>query len=394
MLRKIRITLAAVFFVCITWLFLDFTGTAYGWLAWMTKLQFLEALLALNVAVIIGLVVVTLVFGRIYCSIICPLGILQDIFGWMGKKAKKNRYSFSKAISWLRYTMLGIMVVAIAAGVGTLFQLLAPYSAFGRIATILLQSLWKMGNNVLATLAEQADSYAFYQVETGLPNSSIVMCIALATLVILVVLAWRNGRTYCNTICPVGTLLSFCSRFSFLKIHFDEGKCRNCSMCSKNCKAACIDYKTHQVDYSRCVVCGNCIESCKFGALSYSISSRKTGGTSQTSPTSSPGIDESKRSFLVTTALMTTAAMAQQKDKVMDGGLAEIQDKVAPKRQTPLAPPGARSLANLEQHCTGCQLCVSECPNQVLRPSGDLMHLMMPNRPRRLDMLYGLRKTA
>ena len=110
MLRKIRITLAAVFFVCITWLFLDFTGTAYGWLAWMTKLQFLEALLALNLAVIIGLVVVTLVFGRIYCSIICPLGVMQDIFGWMGKKAKKNRYSFSKAISWLRYTMLGMMV--------------------------------------------------------------------------------------------------------------------------------------------------------------------------------------------------------------------------------------------------------------------------------------------
>ena len=77
MLRKIRITLAAVFFVCITWLFLDFTGTAYGWLAWMTKLQFLEALLALNLAVIIGLVVVTLVFGRIYCSIICPSSALS-----------------------------------------------------------------------------------------------------------------------------------------------------------------------------------------------------------------------------------------------------------------------------------------------------------------------------
>lgn len=386
MLRKIRITLAAVFFVCITWLFLDFTGTAYGWFAWMTKLQFLEALLALNVAVIIGLVVVTLVFGRIYCSIICPLGVMQDIFGWMGKKAKKNRYSFSKAISWLRYTMLGIMAVAIAAGVGTLFQLLAPYSAFGRIATTLLQPLWKMSNNVLATFAEQADSYAFYHVETGLPNTGTVMCIALVTLVILMVLAWRNGRTYCNTICPVGTLLSFCSRFSFLKIHFDEDKCRNCSMCSKNCKAACIDYKTHQVDYSRCVVCGNCIESCKFGALNYSrlsIKTSQTSGTSQTSKTSeshasSSSIDESKRSFLVTTALLTTAAMAQQKDKVMDGGLAEIQDKVAPKRQTPLAPPGARSLANLEQHCTGCQLCVSECPNQVLRPSGDLMHLMMP----------------
>ena len=65
----------------------------------------------------------------------------------------------------------------------------------------------------------------------------------------------------------MGTVLSFLARFSWLKIRFDEDKCKNCSMCSKNCKAACIDYKTHTVDYSRCVVCGNCISSCKFGAL-------------------------------------------------------------------------------------------------------------------------------
>ena len=145
-------------------------------------------------------------------------------------------------------------------------------------------------------------------------------------------------------------------------------------MCSKNCKAACIDYKTHSVDHSRCVVCGDCIESCKFGALEYSFSrpSRQSRDSRQSS------IDESKRSFLVTTAMLTTAALAQQKDKVMDGGLAEIEDKVAPERQTLLTPPGSKSMKNFAQHCTGCQLCVSECPNQVLRPSTDLLHLMMP----------------
>ena len=62
----------------------------------------------------------------------------------------------------------------------------------------------------------------------------------------------------------------------------------------------------------------------------------------------------------------------------MDGGLAELEDKVAPERQTPLVPPGALSLQNMAQHCTGCQLCVSECPNGVLRPSTDLLHLMQP----------------
>ena len=374
MLRTIRITLATVMLVCITWLFLDFTGTAYEWFSWMPKLQFLEAVLAVNLVVVIGLVILTIVFGRIYCSVICPLGIMQDIFGWLGKKRKKNRYTYSKEVKWLRYPVLVVFIIALLAGIGTIFQVLAPYSAFGRIATTLLQPLWKMGNNVLATIAERADSYAFYHVETGLPNTGVVTAIAIVTLIALVVLAWRNGRTYCNTICPVGTVLGFLSRYSFIRIQFDESKCRNCSMCSKNCKAACIDYKTHSVDNSRCVVCGDCIESCKFGALEYSFSrpSRQSRDSRQSS------IDESKRSFLVTTALLTTAAMAQQKDKVMDGGLAEIEDKVAPERQTLLTPPGSKSMKNFAQHCTGCQLCVSECPNQVLRPSTDLLHLMMP----------------
>ena len=266
MLRKIRISLAAVTFICITWLFIDFTGTAHGisWINWMPKMQLLEAILALNVVALVFLVVMTLVFGRIYCSIICPLGIMQDIFGWIGKKAKKNRYTFSKAISWLRYTMLGVMIVAIVAGIGSIVQLLAPYSAFGRIATTLLQPLYKMGNNVLAAISVNYDNYAFYHTETGIPNVTIVLIIASVTLVVLAFLAWRNGRTYCNTICPVGTVLSFLSRFSWMKIHFNADKCKNCSLCTKNCKAACIDFKNHQVDYSRCVVCGDCIDSCKF----------------------------------------------------------------------------------------------------------------------------------
>ena len=376
MLRKIRITLATVMFIGITWLFVDFTGTAHHWMAWMPKLQFLEAVLALNVAVVIGLVVLTLVFGRIYCSVICPLGIMQDIFGWLGKKVKKNRYTYSKEMKWLRYTVLVIGVVCWLIGIGSIVQLLAPYSAFGRIATNLLQPVWQAGNNVLASIAEHYDSYAFYHSTIWL-RAGVSLIIAGVTLVTIGVLAWRNGRTYCNTVCPVGTLLSFFSRFSFLKIHFDTGKCRNCSLCTKNCKASCIDFKTHTVDYSRCVVCGDCIESCKFGALKYS--SKNTGGLSPCAERTEGTVPESgRRSFLFASAMLTTAAIAQKKDKMMDGGLAEIQDKVAPERQTPIAPPGARSRANLEQRCTGCQLCISECPNEVLRPSSDLMHLMMP----------------
>ena len=384
MLRKIRTVLAAVMFVGITLLFLDFTGTLHHWLGWMAKIQLLPAVMALNVVVIVALVVLTLVLGRIYCSVICPLGILQDVLARL--RRKKNKYSYSKEVRWLRYPVLVVFIVAMLAGVGSLFQLLAPYSAFGRIAAMVLQPLWMLGNNVLGFLAERADSYAFYTVDVWL-KSLPVFIVALVTLVVLVVLAWRGGRTYCNTICPVGTVLSFLARFSWMKIRFDEEKCRNCSMCSRNCKASCIDYKTHTVDYSRCVVCGNCIDNCKFGALKYGIGHNGQPWTSDasssdlespSSPMQKKNVDSSKRSFLVGSALVATAALAQKKEKLMDGGLAEIEQKVAPERQTPLTPPGSLSFDHYAKRCTGCQLCVSECPNDVLRPTTDLMHLMLP----------------
>ena len=381
-LRKIRIVLAAVFFVGLALLFLDFTGTARHWLSWMAKVQALEAVLALNVAVIVLLAALTLVFGRIYCSVVCPLGVLQDVFAWLGKRRKRLRYSYSRELRWLRYGVLALFVVALVAGVGAVVQLLAPYSAFGRIMTMIFQPVWQVGNNILASFAESMDSYAFYSVDVWL-KSMPVLVIAALTLVLLFVLAWRDGRTYCNTICPVGTVLSLLSRCSLLKVGFDAGKCRNCSMCSKSCKAACIDYKTHSVDYSRCVVCGDCLESCKFGALAYKAHWPRKGQStheaceSQKPQGSHTPHDPSKRSFLLATAMATTAALAQEKKKV-DGGLAELQDKVAPERQTPLTPPGSLSWRHFAQHCTGCQLCVSECPNQVLRPSTDLLHLMLP----------------
>ena len=369
MLRKIRTILAAVFFVLITLLFLDFTGTLHHWLSWMAKIQFLPAVMALNLVLVLTLIALTLIFGRIYCSIICPLGVFQDILARFHRK--KNKYSYSKEVRWLRYPVLVVFVIAGVAGIGSLFQLLAPYSSYGRIATMIFQPLWKLGNNLLAMVAEHYESYAFYSVDTWM-RSLPVLIIAAVTLVALFILAWRGGRTYCNTICPVGTILSFFARFSWLKISFDEDKCRNCSLCSKNCKAACIDYKTHTVDYSRCVVCGNCIDNCKFGALNYKA------GKPVSKEKSNDAVDASKRSFLLASVLVSSAALAQKKEKLMDGGLAEIEDKVAPKRQTPLTPPGSLSFDNLAKRCTGCQLCISECPNQVLRPSSDLIHLMQP----------------
>ena len=156
MLRKIRTILAAVLFTLITLLFLDFTGTLHHWLSWLAKIQFLPAVMALNVVVVLALIVLTLVFGRIYCSVICPLGIFQDVLARF--RRKKHKYSYTEEVRWLRYPVLGVFVIAAVAGIGSLFQLLAPYSAYGRIATMIFQPIWKAGNNLLAMAAEHFES--------------------------------------------------------------------------------------------------------------------------------------------------------------------------------------------------------------------------------------------
>ncbi len=379
MLRKIRIPLAAVSFLLLTWLFLDFTGTAHLWAGWLAKLQFLPAVLSLNVVVVLVLLVLTLLLGRIYCSVVCPLGILQDLLARLRprKNKKVGRYSYSREVRWLRYPVLVLFLVALVAGVGSFVALLAPYSSFGRIASNLFQPLYEMGNNLLADVAARQESYAFYHVDVWM-RSLPTFIIAAVSLLVLAILAWIGGRTYCNTICPVGTVLSFFSRFSLLKIRFDEEKCRHCSACSKACKAACIDYQSHTVDASRCVVCGNCIESCKFGALRYGVKAKAASATSVSASADPASASTSRRAFLQSALLLGSAtALAQVKAKT-DGGLAEIEDKVAPARQTPLTPPGSLSAKNMAQHCTGCQLCVAQCPNQVLRPSTGLLTMMQP----------------
>lgn len=379
-LRRLRVTLAAVFFTLITLLFLDFTGTLHTWLGWLAKIQFLPALLALNVGVVVALVLLTLVFGRIYCSVVCPLGVMQDVVSWISGRRKKHkiRFSHSPEKRILRYGVLALFIVAFIAGIGSLVALLAPYSSYGRIAQNIFQPVYIFGNNLMAWVAERVDSYAFYSREVWM-RSLPTFIIATITLVGIGVLAWRNGRTYCNTICPIGTILSLMARFSWFKVKVDETKCNKCGLCSRSCKSACIDFKNSKIDYSRCVVCGDCIDKCRKKALSYTHSSpKKSEEIDKAKMIDQEVVNSARRSFLLGAAIATTSAVIAQEKKKVDGGLAEIEDKQAPKRNTPLTPPGSLSAQNMARHCTACQLCVAECPNDVLRPSTDIQKLMQP----------------
>ena len=158
MLSTIRRIAGLVFLVSITLLFLDFTGTVHAWVGWMAKIQFLPAVLALNVGIVIALVAVTIVFGRVYCSVICPLGVMQDVIARAGKR---NRYRYSKEKRVLRIAMLVAMIALLLIGMSWIAALIAPYSSYGRMVQTLLGPVWIWINNLLADMSPKAGKNMF-----------------------------------------------------------------------------------------------------------------------------------------------------------------------------------------------------------------------------------------
>ena len=341
-MKRLRIALGVAFLVCVTLLL---CGLWPRQLSWAGTLQFLPSLLALNLAVIAALLLLTLLFGRIYCSVICPLGVFQDAFYALRVHLfKKRRQSFSPEKKGLRYGVFALFCVLLLCGVQAVIALVAPYSVYGR-----------MVRTVLCIADGSAWTVPFLTVSL----------VALLSFLLVALLAFFGGRTWCNTVCPVGTLLGFFSRFAVLRPVIDTKKCVSCGKCERGCKSSCIDIKNKRIDYSRCVDCFDCLSDCKFGALKYRFAWRRTDGADA----DDQPVDAGRRRFLAGSALLVGASVSARA-KAAAG-------ESVPSSPRPV-PPGAGSRERFFNKCTACQVCVTACPNGVLRPSTDLKHLMQP----------------
>lgn len=351
MLRKIRIAAAALFFAGITLLFV---GIGHQWWGWMAKLQFLPSCMALNFAAIAFVLLLTFVFGRIYCSVICPMGVFQDLVirgrKLLSPKGRKPKRHFVKEPRIVRYGVLALVIVTALTFSQLLLTVLAPYSAYGRMVRSIVG------------------------LSRGESLAPALLITAAATLVVICVCAWIWGRGWCNTVCPVGAVLGLVSRFSLFKVSIDQSQCVSCRKCEKGCKSSCIDIDTHTIDHSRCVDCFDCLDSCPKGGIKFRFSlprKAKTGPVTES-------VDKGRRAFMATTALVGSSLALGAQNKRLDGGLADVIDKTSPERSERLVPFGAESVKDFYDCCTACQLCVSNCPNGVLRPSTDIGHFLQP----------------
>ncbi len=352
-LKYVRIVLAALMLLGITALLLDTTGVLRHWLGWMPKVQLLPALLAGNFLLVAAMLVVTLVIGRFYCAVVCPMGVFQDIFIWMHKLifGRKRPFHYRKPSNMLRYTVMVLFALLMVGGVNMCLNgmvvLIAPYSAYARMVT-------------------------------GLHASGTIQWVAIITLVVIGLLSFTMGRLWCNTVCPVGSLLSLVSRYRLFGIKIDEQKCVGCHKCEHGCKSMCIDIEHKRVDHSRCVDCWNCLGECKVGAISLDRISHKSHKDRSHTTSDAESVDSSRRKFLATTAAVGATMAVQAQEQKLDGGLAAIVGRTVPERLIPLKPFGAKGIKYFSSHCTSCQLCVSQCPEHVLRPSTRLETLLQP----------------
>lgn len=356
MLRKIRVWLSVILFGLITFCFLDFTETSNSHY-YLEKIQFVPALISSSLIILLALIVITLVLGRIYCSTICPMGIFQDLINWVAKKikGKKKRFHYSPARIILRWTVLALCIIGLLSGFTIIVGLLDPYSAFGRMIVNVFKPIYMSGNNLLAGLLSRFDNYTFYRVDVSLLSLPSFI-VGLCTFLIIGFLSWKYGRIWCNTMCPVGTLLGFLSRFSLLKIRIDAEKCNHCGVCASKCKASCIDSVKQKIDYSRCVDCFDCLDQCRQNALQYTLPIKVSNHP-----------NASRRRFLMTG--LTTTIVAPKALAGIQAVVAKSNGLKSDKRKEPITPPGSINRDHFLAHCTSCHLCVSKCPSHVLKPA-------------------------
>jgi ferredoxin len=382
-LKPVRVLVSIITLAIIGFLFLDFSNSVpVAWFRDIIWLQFVPSLISFLTTVgrglsvtafgFVAVLLLTLLFGRVYCSYICPLGIFQDVISWFSQKTKKKfRFRFAPPKTWVRYAILLAVVLSLFTGSIFLVNLLDPYSNFGRFMSDLFRPVYVISNNLLVKLFEATGSYVLYPVKVA-ATDPYALIVPVLMLLLVVWFAVRRGRLYCNAICPVGTLLGLIAKVSLFRIKFDKTACTQCGKCMFACKSQCIDMKQQSVDFSRCVGCANCLNVCEKHGIRYTLAPASKSKLKQT--------DHSKRRFFVGSLLFIGAlsglsiktiakSRRQQNNESKEKGSGKGSGTEEVTKTHPVCPPGALGLHHFTATCTACHLCVSACPTGVLKPS-------------------------
>lgn len=336
----------------------------------------------------VAVLVLTALFGRVYCAMLCPLGVLMDTVAWFGsKRGKKRRLPYRRGHTWLRVAVVAATVALFVAGSAVALGFLDPFSLFGRIMAGTVRPVAGWANNLVA-------HRGWTKPVTVAPSAAAATGVAVGMLAVVVLLALWRGRLWCNTACPVGAVLGAVSKFSLFRLSFTSGACASCSLCERACPAQCIDYRRQRVDHSRCVMCLDCVSACRKTGLNVEFAYRRKLAATKEGPLTDlppcpPSPPATRREFLAAAGTLAAGAPGQRRGWNEGGGggggggrggggqgqaeghAGDGHDgrRLTPATKNAVLPPGAVSLAHFQATCTACHLCVTHCPSQVLRPA-------------------------
>ncbi|MFP4443174.1 MAG: 4Fe-4S binding protein [Spirochaetia bacterium] len=307
-----------------------------------------------------GILLLTFLFGRVYCSVLCPLGILQDLFIFIAGKPGRKGFRYRKNPLWIRLPILAALITAALAGSFIMIDLLEPYSLFGRIIHDLGRPLTALGSHGISRVLE---NFGVYTAPWTHPLNIPLVLISAGILIFLAVISVRHGRWFCSTLCPAGTVLSLPGKYSRFRISLNQDACIQCGKCEGVCRAGCIDSQEKKVDQGNCVACFDCLSICPADALEYTRARRaprrkqykNSDGVTRRDFLKRMGSSSAAGAFL---SAFPVSFLVKRRNTAADGTSLE-----------PASPPGSGGINRFTGRCTACHLCVSRCPTHVLQPS-------------------------
>jgi ferredoxin len=361
--KPVRVFISLCFLLGFIFLFSDIKAKLpskyylfFGYFQFLPSLLKFLGTISLLATGFILVIILTSFFGRVYCSTFCPLGVLLDVMGFLRNKiqGKKARYKYTKPLNLWRYGILGLFVISLLFSGILAINLLDPYANFGRIASSVYQPIFIASSNFFSKILSFIGIYSLQPLTQNVFHANIFI-FAILFFLLLAIMVYYRGRLYCNSICPVGSILGLLSKISFFRIKIDNTGCIRCGKCQVVCKANCINIKEMNVDESRCIACYNCILSCESSSIGYKLAFRKKVSTISAQEVSS------KRKFIKAGLLYLSSVPLLTKAIATDNTNFETRGNACP--------PGSIGIDHLKDKCIACQLCISSCPGKVLQTS-------------------------
>ena len=312
----------------------------------------------------LGLLVVTVFMGRVFCGFVCPLGTLHHAASWFRPSLKGNamtRANEKASSQKIKYFLLVTVLVGAVFGLN-MAGLLDPLSLLFRSLALAVLPGAATGLREFSEVIANSDVTAFHLLSYageaiaqflsgfGYQAYKTAWFIGIVFLVILFLNRIRP-RFWCRVMCPLGALLGICSRFSMLRLEKDKEKCTDCELCVKSCQGAASPKPGHDWENAECLMCFNCFDSCPTGALSFRFR--------WASPRLKRGPDMGRRALL--------AGLVGGISLPLFGRLDGHIHKVADPRL--IRPPGALSEKEFLTFCQRCGLCMKACPTNVINPT-------------------------